>query len=103
MGIIAKTGERVIVVDEKSGTPVVLMNLDEYETIVALAPRIPQAAPLSAPTPVSTVGMAHLTQNPGSGMIDPDLALFNENKKMPTGDWGGDEPEEDRYYMEPTE
>ena len=113
MGIIAKTGERVIVIDPRSNTPFVLMNLDEYEkmTISGVISRsegektgyitTPNAGPIFS-SGFQSVGQ-HLTQNKGTGIIDPELALLNEAKKVPTGDWGGDETEEDRYYMEPAE
>ena len=94
MGIVAKKGERVIVIDPKSGTPFVLMGLDEYEKLGQ------ESASPSKPAFNPT-----LTQNQGGGMIDPDLALSVERKKaLIGGDWGGDEEkEEDRYYMEPAE
>ncbi|OGL85106.1 hypothetical protein A3H11_03575 [Candidatus Uhrbacteria bacterium RIFCSPLOWO2_12_FULL_47_10] len=106
MGIIAKTGERVIVVDPKSGAPFALMGLDEYERLVVNPVR--SRARAEGTSPSRTAGAAtsngtDLTQNPGAGMMDPDLALLQEAKQIKS-DWGGDEEkEEDRYYMEPTE
>lgn len=82
MGIIAKTKERVIVVETQSNSPFVLMNLDEYEKMAIPA----------------------LTANPGQGMIDSDSAIKQEAASQASSDWGGDETaEEDKYYMEPAD
>lgn len=90
--IIGKTGEKVVVVDENSGNSFVLMGLDAYE---------------KACLGEKSTALPDLTENKGSGMIDPDLALLAETRESSTGDWGGGtDPiaeEEDRYYMEPTE
>lgn len=94
MGIVAKGGERVIVVDPTLGVPITLMKLDEYEKLVDAnsggREKVPAGPQLTAPA--------------SPGMIDPDVALWAEAAKG-AGEWGGDaaEEEEDRYYMEPTE
>jgi len=95
MGIVAKGKERVIVVDSASGVPFALLNLDEYGALVDKG----------SPASEKAVPEPQLTATPGPGMLDPDLALFQEAKRSAAGDWGGDEEEaeEDRYYMEPTE
>lgn len=95
MGIVAKGGERVIVIDPRSGTPVVLLNLEAYEKMVFQG---------VSNTHQASQGV-NLTPSKGPGILDPDLALWQEAAKG-AGGWGGDEPEEkeeDRYYMEPTE
>ncbi|MBI2552339.1 hypothetical protein HYW17_03525 [Candidatus Uhrbacteria bacterium] len=98
MGIIAKTGERVIVVDSISGASFALMNIDEYERLAMRSGPIvkgPELSPLRPPS---------LTENKASGIIDPDLALWKETRQTGAGEWGGDgAAEEDRYYMEPAE
>lgn len=97
MGIVGKTGERVIVVDPASGIPVVLLNLDEYEKLRPAPAANPIQPPVSSPVP-------NLTASKPFGSIEPDLAVWQEAQKSARGDWGGDEDkEEDRYYMEPTE
>ena len=114
MGIIAKTGDRVIVIDPKTGTPFALMSLDQYENLV-----MPGKGPVLGgvdPAPFqeyhnSVVGQDErrgagnqpLTSPQASGMIDPAIAPWA--KAVRGGDdWGGnEEKDEDRYYMEPTE
>mgnify|MGYP001569094850 FL=1 len=114
MGIIAKTGDRVIVIDPKTGTPFALMNLDQYEKLV-LPPKPPALAGFD-PAPFqeyhnSTVGQDErrgagsppLTVPPASGMIDSVIPPWVKPARG-EDDWGGnEEKEEDRYYMEPTE
>ena len=91
---MAKTRERVIVIDPASGTPFALMNLEEYEKLVNLG---------NASALARTQG-PQLTAKSRSGMIDPDLAIWQEAQKAAIGDWGGDEgKEEDKFYMEPVE
>lgn len=96
MGIIAKTGERVVVIDPRSGTPFCLMNLDEYE-------KMANRAPVAPVLPPPQKDVQSLTQNKGEGIIDPELALLKGVGIRPTEGWGGDESEEDRYYMEPAD
>ncbi len=101
MGIIAKTGDRVIVVDAASGASFALMNIDEYERLVM---RPSSTLSIVKPPELAPVYPPSLTENKGPGMIDPDLALWKETHNTASGDWGGNESvEEDRYYMEPTE
>lgn len=93
MGIIAKTGEKVIVVDGKTGEAFVLQSLTEYEKSVSLKANLEHKPAVQS-----------LTASPRLGSIDTDAAILQEVKKTGTNDWGGDEVvEEDRYYMEPTE
>jgi len=93
--IIAKTGEKVIIVDPVSEVPFVIMGLESYERIVGFSHI--QAVKTAKPE-------GGLTQNTEAGKIDPDLALLKESKNMVAGEWGGDEKvEDDQYYMEPAE
>lgn len=93
MGIIAKTGEKVIVIDPKTEQPFVVLGLDQYEGILSQGLGAPKGA-----------SVRDLTRGSDPGIIDPDLAIWRESKDAAQGDWGGDEAtEEDRYYMEPTE
>lgn len=94
MGIIAKGKERVIVIDPASNAAFAILGLDEYEKLVSQGNG----------SAGSGAKAGQLTQKIESGMIDPDLAIWQEAKRAAQGDWGGDEgKEEDRYYMEPTE
>lgn len=94
MQIVRKRGERVIVIDPQSGDPFVIMNLEEYERLG------PNTGPLE-----KSRNLKDLTPNTAPGIIDPDLALWQEAQKTAKGgDWGGDEAnEQDRYYIEPAE
>ena len=101
MGIIAKTGERVIVIDPRSGTPFALMNLEEYEKMVNYTPLEPPPAPMA---PAVFKATAPLTPNKVESIIDPELAIIKGMQtRPPTDGWGGDENDEDRYYMEPAD
>lgn len=96
MGIIAKTGDRVIVIDSKTGIPFALMSLDQYEKLI-LPPKPTVLAELDKP--LSTP----LTAPQASGMIDPAIPPWIKPGHG-GDDWGGnEEKDEDRYYMEPTE
>ena len=89
MRIIAKTGDRVIVVDPASGAPFALMNLDEYERLTS--------------SPQTRVDSVSLTAPQASGIIDPDFTPWKppvQSVEVPAEPAEG---EEDRYYMEPTE
>ena len=116
MGIIAKTGERVIVIDPKSGSPFAILSLDEYEKLIFQ----PKTSVLKGIDHIKTSAMSGnfsgferafpqgldnlpLTHKQPSGMIEPDLTPKGD---MPPGigiDAGLDEIDQDRYYMEPTE
>ena len=102
MRIIAKTGDRVIVVDPVSGMSFALMNIDEYERLVL---RPGQSASQSVKgLELNPIRPASLTENQAPGMIDPDLALWKETRNSGAGEWGGDDGvEEDKFYMEPVE
>ncbi len=114
MGIIAKTGERVIVIDPKSGAPFAILSLDEYEKL-AIQPKMAvlkgiDPVPFQEYNKTSVVqeerggaGNPLLTQKRTSGMIDPDLGLSAGSPFIPAADLGVDEIEQDRYYMEPAE
>lgn len=97
MRIIAKTGDRVIVVDPATGAPFALMNLDEYEQLVGSSQKGAQKEanyePLTAP----------LTTSQGSGIIDPDFTPWKTPVQSVEAAPPAAEVEEDRYYMEPTE
>lgn len=116
MGIIAKTGERVIVIDPKSGAAFAILSLDEYEKRIIT----PKTAVLKGIDSIKTsasdtnnsgferafpqgVDNSPLTQKRTSGIIDPDLALSSGAPFSPAVDLGVDEIEQDRYYMEPAE
>lgn len=91
LGIIAKTGEKVVVVDPQTGAPFVIMGLDGYQALID-----------GRKSGIDTPGRPPLTGSSPSGMIDPDLSFSQETKAMGGGQWGGDETE-DRFYMEPVE
>lgn len=120
--IIAKTGEKAILVDTISQEPFVIMGLDSYERIAVCSQIKLEKDPNS---------VEDLTQNSAGGImargeessilpqrdicsepkrfvsatgIDPDVALLKESRNMSAGEWGGDETAADeRYYMEPAE
>lgn len=114
MGIAAKTGDRIIVVDPATGTPFALMSLDQYEKLLNQAK--PAHEPTLDPAPFQEynkisveqgerggAGSAPLTTSKGSGMIEPDFTPWKTPvQSAPTAALGA-EVEEDRYYMEPTE
>lgn len=88
--IIGKTGEKLVILDENSGNSFVIMGLDAYEKVCSVKKQD---------------SLADLTENKGSGIIDPDSALAAEARESSAGEWGGSDSiaEEDRYYMEPAD
>ncbi|KKU13065.1 MAG: hypothetical protein UX17_C0029G0013 [Parcubacteria group bacterium GW2011_GWC2_45_7] len=94
LGIIEKTGDRVIVVDPKSGAPFTLMRLTEYEELLN-----------KVSEPVRARASEPLTAAPSAGSIDPDVALWQGATKNDPAEWESEAEteEEDRYYMEPAE
>src|SRR3989338_4914556 len=88
--IIAKTGEKVVVVDPGTGLPFVVMGFDGYEALITREKPV-QAHQLKGLDQGSRVP---LTGSAPPGMIDPDLAFLEETKASAKGDWGGDESED---------
>ncbi len=95
LSLVKKTGDRCIVLDERSEGAYVVMGLDSYEKLV------------SQESPVSNLTEAELLDK-----INRDIALWQSTQDIDSelqedcldGEvLSGDSSEDDRYYIEPVE
>lgn len=95
LNLIKKTGDRVIIVEEKTENAYVVMNFDAYEKIVK-SPATPNLTELRVPDKIDK--------------INQDIALWSEEAKQAEGTppaalpvEEGSAEEENQFYFEPVE